>query len=97
MEPLYPQLRERLRSGDLDGVAGLAPVDRRDRFLALLEFYDLHLARVKAEGPRKRLTWFTAAGPRRTAAGAPGRRRSEGAAGGALARGAGGPVACGAP
>jgi hypothetical protein len=37
-------LTDALRTGDLSTLAGLSPVDRRDRFLALLAIYDLHTA-----------------------------------------------------
>ena len=44
-----------LTSGDLTGLAGREPVDRADRFRALLAVYDLHTAPLDQLGDRVRL------------------------------------------
>ena len=53
--PLHPLLEAALEHGDLSGLAGRAPVDRRDRFLCLLAVYDLHTAPLELLGDRVRL------------------------------------------
>ena len=44
------RLADALRTGDLSSLGSLSPVDRRDRFLALLTIYDLHTAPLDALG-----------------------------------------------
>ncbi len=55
--PLSDALAEALASGGpgLDELPGLRPADRRDRFLALLDIYDLHTAPLEQVGERVRL------------------------------------------
>jgi hypothetical protein len=45
-DPLHCTLQKALQRGDLLGLGGLEPVDRRDLFCTLLAVYDLHLAPV---------------------------------------------------
>jgi hypothetical protein len=58
VQPMRPRLADALRSaldtGDLRGLDGAAAVDRRDRFLTLLQVYDLHTAPLDAVGDRAR-------------------------------------------
>ena len=49
------RLADALRTSDLSSLASLSPVDRRDRFLALLTIYDLHTAPLHALGEAVRL------------------------------------------
>ncbi|CAA9327744.1 MAG: hypothetical protein AVDCRST_MAG07-2065 [uncultured Frankineae bacterium] len=55
--PLASALAEALASGGagLDALAQVGPADRRDRFLTLLEVYDLHTAPLERVGDRARL------------------------------------------
>ena len=48
--PLDDRLRSALETGDLVPLAGVAPVDRRDRFLTLLRIHDLHTAPLEVVG-----------------------------------------------
>ncbi|MDP3713587.1 MAG: iron-containing redox enzyme family protein [Mycobacteriales bacterium] len=47
-------LARALASGDLTGLTGATPVDRRDRFLTLLAVYDLHTAPLEVVGDAAR-------------------------------------------
>ncbi len=52
--PLSTVLDEALEGGDLTRLAGREPVDRRDRFLTLLQIYDLHTAPLDVVRDRAR-------------------------------------------
>ncbi len=52
--PLAAALDAALDSGDLDDLQGQEPADRRDRFLTLLQLYDLHTAPLDVVGERAR-------------------------------------------
>lgn len=52
---LCDALETALREVDLSSVPGTGPVDRRDRFLTLLQVYDLHTAPLELVGNRVRL------------------------------------------
>lgn len=52
--PLADALADGLDGGDLTGLAGRPPLDRRDRFLTLLTVYDLHTAPLTQLGGRAR-------------------------------------------
>ncbi len=52
--PLADALTRALDTGDLAGLERLEPVDRRDRFRALLQVYDLHTAPLDQVGERAR-------------------------------------------
>ena len=47
---LSEALADRLASGSLEDLYGASPVDRRDRFLTLLQVYDLHTAPLEVVG-----------------------------------------------
>ena len=51
---LDDRLRSALASGALPALAGAAPVDRRDRFLTLLQIHDLHTAPLEVVGDAAR-------------------------------------------
>lgn len=52
---LAPALDTALERGDVGDLAVRTPVDRRDRFLSLLQIYDLHTAPLEVVGDRVRL------------------------------------------
>src|SRR6476619_7152486 len=51
---LADALAERLQTGDLQDLYGAGPTDRRDRFLTLLQVYDLHTAPLESLGESAR-------------------------------------------